>query len=159
MKNNDASWWDRNKYLLNGLILILVGYFFYQSLHPKFPELWPAKQVGEFELAPMPFDLEQPYLHHGIYTKDFFLFINKGDVNNIRQAYINIGDKPMTLEELESTGDGILHGSQHGQEVHAIAPKQIQTKHKMWLTLENWQGQQFVVSWEFPEVMREKFLE
>ncbi|MBV1909829.1 MAG: hypothetical protein KUG78_10945 [Kangiellaceae bacterium] len=156
MTNQAPTWWDKNKYLINGLVLILIGYYLYQSLNPKFPDLWEPKQVGEFELTPMPFDLEQPYLHHGVYTKDFFLFVNKGNVKNIRQAYINIGNSPSPLSELELTGNGILHGSQHGQEVHAIAPERIASNHKMWLTLENWQGQQFITSWDIPSTFQKQ---
>jgi hypothetical protein len=157
MNSRKKSWWERNKYFINGLVLVLIGYYFYQSLNPQFPDLWKAQQVGEFELTPMPFDLEQPYLHHGVYTKDFFLFISKGNVKNIRQAYINIGDQPIPLAELELNGNGILHGSQHGQEVHAIAPKIIEENHKVWLTLEDWRGQQFVVNWELPTTLVENF--
>ncbi len=155
MNSRKKPWWERNKYFINGLILILIGYYFYQSLNPKFPDLWETKAIGEFEFSPMPFDLEQPYLHHGIYTKDFFLFVKKGEIKNIRQAFINIGVKALPLDELARNGEGILHGSQHGQEVHAIAPKEIKADHKMWLTLENWRGQRFVVHWELPQTLLE----
>lgn len=150
VKNN---FWNRNKYKINGLILILSCYFLYQSLFPQFPDALKSKTVGEFEVSAMPYNLEPPYLHHGVYTKDFFLTFSKGDVKNIRQAYLNIGASPLPLLTLQQGSDGILHGSQHGQEVHAIAPKLFTADDKIWLTIENWQNKQFVVSWDLPEAM------
>ncbi|MFD2165908.1 hypothetical protein ACFSJY_06475 [Thalassotalea euphylliae] len=144
------TWWNRNKFKMSGLVIVLSAVFFYQSLNPKFPELWSAKVIGEYNVSPMPFNLKQPYLHHGVYTKDFFLIFNKGQVKNIRQAYLNIGTKALPLASLEQGEDGILHGSQHGQEVHAISPKVLSEKDKLWLTIENWNGEVLVTYWDIP---------
>jgi len=144
--------WNRYKYKINGLMLVLVGYFLYQSLFPQFPEAWETQAVGAFEITPMPYNLDPPYLHDGTYTKDFLLLFCKGQVNQIRQAYLNIGTEPLPLETLQMGDAGILHGSQHGQEVHAIAPEVLTAEHKAWLTIENWQGQQQVISWKLPDV-------
>lgn len=143
--------WHKYKYKINGLVIILSCYFFYQSLYPKFPDTWDAQKVGEFEISPMPYNLEPPYLHDGHYNKDFFMIFNQGKVANIRQAYVNIGAKPLPLAQLQADDAGILHGSQHGQEVHAIAPQTITADHKMWLTIENWQGEQWVGRWDLPK--------
>ncbi|MEP0177944.1 MAG: hypothetical protein ABJH28_04235 [Paraglaciecola sp.] len=145
------NWWNRNKFNISGLVLLLSCYFFYQSLNPVFPDMWEAKQVGGFEISPMPYNLDPPYLHDDVYTKDFFLMFNKGQVKDIRQAYLNIGDEPLPLDELQAEGHGILHGSQHGQEVHAIAPKSFKPEHKLWLTIQNWKGEEFLTSWELQD--------
>lgn len=152
-----SSLWQRYKYKLNFLILILPLYFFYQSLHPVFPPAWPAQTLGSleqkfgpFEIVPMPFDLEPAYQHENSYVKDFLLMFNQGDIGQIRQAYLNIGEQPLALSELQQGSDGILHGSRHGQHVHAIAQPSFKHQDKMWLTIENWQGDQITTSWELP---------
>ncbi|QDE30750.1 MULTISPECIES: hypothetical protein [Shewanella] len=143
--------WNRYKYKINGLMLVLICYFLYQSLFPQFPDALPTQELGAFEITPIPYNLEPPYLHDGTYTKDFLLLFSKGQVNAIRQAYLTIGTEPLPLETLELGDAGILHGSQHGQEVHAIAPEAFSAEHKIWLTIENWQEQQQVISWPLPE--------
>ncbi|NQY89022.1 MAG: hypothetical protein HRT51_15005 [Colwellia sp.] len=143
--------WNRYKYKINALVLLLSVYFLYQSLNPKFPDTWNTQKIGLFEITPMPFNLEPPYLHDGHYTKDFFLVFSQGKIDDIRQAYLNIGSKPLPLSTLQAGDSGILHGSQHGQEVHAIAPKTLKTEDKVWLTIENWQGEQVVTYWELPK--------
>ncbi|MGX9463035.1 hypothetical protein ACWXWU_17620 [Shewanella sp. A14] len=144
--------WNRYKYKINGLLLILTCYFLYQSLFPKFPDAWETQNLGSFEITPIPYNLDPPYLHDGTYTKDFLLLFNKGNVDDIRQAYFNIGTKPLPLAKLQLGDAGILHGSQHGQEVHAIAPKALTPEDKAWLTIESWQGEQSVISWNIPSV-------
>ncbi|WOT03682.1 hypothetical protein [Shewanella youngdeokensis] len=142
--------WDRYKYKINGLLLILSCYFLYQSIFPQFPDAWKTQMLAHYEITPVPYNLDPPYLHDGSYTKDFLLSFSKGQVSEIRQAYFNIGIAPLPLEILQQGDAGILHGSQHGQEVHAISPKQIEPTHKAWLTIENWQGEQYVTSWDIP---------
>lgn len=151
MARVNNTWWNRTKFKLNGLVIVLSGYFIYLSLYPTFPDTWTAQQVSSFEITPMPYNLEPPYLHEGVYTKDFYLIFSKGKVATIRQAYLNIGKKPLPLSELQMGSEGILHGSEHGQEVHAIAPKVITTADKMWLTIEDWQGEQVISSWDIPK--------
>ena len=151
MARLNNSLWHRHKYKLNALVLILPCWFFYQSLAPEFPALWPAKQIGAYEISPMPFDLKQPYMHDESYVKDFMLIFKQGDIAQIRQAYLNIGAAALPLATLQAGTDGILHGSQHGQHVHAIAPEALQATHKGWLTIENWQGEQLITSWNLPD--------
>ncbi|MGL1956841.1 MAG: hypothetical protein OCD00_05930 [Colwellia sp.] len=153
MARINNSLWNRYKYKINGLVIILSCYFLYQSLYPKFPETWDAQKIGSFEITPMPYNLDPPYLHDGHYTKDFFLIFSQGNVSDIRQAYLNIGEKALSLATLQVGDEGILHGSQHGQEVHAIAPVIIKPNHKVWLTIENWQGEQLVTHWDIPTVL------
>ena len=59
----------------------------------------------------------------------------------------------MPLEQLSTGDDGILHGSQHGKEAHAISPKVLSAEDKVWLTIENWQGELFVISWDLPKIL------
>jgi hypothetical protein len=147
------SFWQRYKYKLNGFILILPFYFLYQSLSPEFPDTWEAKKIGSFEVTPMPYNLDPPYFHDGSYTKDFFFTFNQGNIQEIRQAYVNIGKQALPLNILAIGNEGILHGSQHGQEAHAISPKILKREDKVWLTIENWQGQHTVTSWDLPEAL------
>jgi hypothetical protein len=150
IKNN---FWNKYKYKINGFLLILPCYFFYQSLMPKFPDAWETKKVGEFEVTPIPYNLDQPYLHHDTYTKDFMLTFSEGDIDNIRQAYFNIGKEALSITILQVDDEGILHGSRYGQEVHAISVSQLTAEDKAWLTIENWQGHKIVTSWDLPTVL------
>lgn len=147
------SVWNRYKYKLSTLVLCFSVYYLYQSLFPQFPDVWEAKSIGGFEVAPMLYNLNAPYIHDGVYSKDFFVIFKQGLVKDIRQAYLNIGGKALPLHTLQLNDHGILHGSQHGQEVHAIAPQVFKADHKLWLTIENWQGQQFITSWPLPDVL------
>lgn len=144
------SFWQRNKYKLNGLVLLLPFWFLYQSLTPQFPPSWPAQQIGEFEIAPMPLNLKPPYAHHDKYVKDFYLTFSQGDISSIRQAYINIGPAALPLAQLQQGDEGILHGSRHGQHVHAIAQKTLSASDKVWLTLQTWQGETLITHWGLP---------
>ncbi|WP_085299414.1 hypothetical protein [Cognaticolwellia mytili] len=143
--------WNRYRYKINGFLLILPCYFFYQSLFPEFPNAWETKSIGEFSVTPTPYNLKPPYLHHGSYSKDFMLMFNKGDIDDIRQAYLNIGKEALPLTVLQVSDKGILHGSVHGQEVHAISANVLKPSDKIWLTIENWKGQQFITSWSLPK--------
>ncbi|XPF94155.1 hypothetical protein ACM9HF_19430 [Colwellia sp. RE-S-Sl-9] len=151
MARANNSFWHRYKYKLNALVLILPFYFLYQSLTPEFPKDWGTKKIGSFEITLTPYDLAQPYIHGGHYTKDFMLIFSGGDLKHIRQAYLNIGEEPLPLARLQAGDEGILHGSQHGQEVHGIAPPTLKPEHKAWLTIEDWQGEQLVTKWDLPE--------
>ena len=144
------SFWQRQKYKLSGLVLLLPLWFLYQSLTPVFPPAWPAQQVGGFEIAPMPLNLEPPYAHHDEYVKDFYLTFSQGDISNIRQGYLTIGPTALPLAQLQQGDEGILHGSRHGQHVHAIAPKTLSASDKVWLTLQTWQGDILTTSWDLP---------
>ncbi|MDB2386900.1 hypothetical protein N9W21_06110 [Shewanella sp.] len=145
--------WHRYKYKINVFLLILPCYFFYQSLFPQFPSAWDSKKIAGFEITPIPYNLKQPYLHHGSYTKDFMIMFSEGKVDDIRQAYVNIGIEPLPLAVLQTSDKGILHGSQHGQEVHAISASVLKAEDKVWLTIEDWQGQRIVTSWSLPKAL------
>jgi len=145
--------WQRHKYKLNGLILILPLIFLYQSLNPVFPDAWEAQQVGAFEIAPMPLDLKPPYAHHDEFVKDFLLIFSKGQISDIRQGYVNIGKNALPLASLQQGDEGILHGGRHGQHVHAIAPPRFVPGDKLWLTIQTWQGDVLVLSWPIPDTL------
>ncbi|WP_404338698.1 hypothetical protein [Pseudoalteromonas mariniglutinosa] len=142
--------WQRYKYILNAALLALPCWFIYQSLNPQFPAQWQTQTIGEFAITPMPLDLAPPYSHHSEYVKDFYLSFNEGDVSDIRQAYLNIGHSALPINELVIGDEGIMHGTVHGQHVHAIAPQKITTNDKLWITIETWQGEQLVQKWDIP---------
>ncbi|MCU4675232.1 hypothetical protein N7931_06255 [Catenovulum sp. 2E275] len=153
MAQRSSTWWQRNKFCLSGLILILPFIFLYQSMNPKFPDAWGEKTVGEFKITPMPFNMDPPYSHHDEYVKDFLLMFGEGDIKNIRQAYFSLGEAPHKLSKLALDEEGILHGSRHGQHVHAIAPPAISAKDKAWLIIETWQGDVLTQSWDIPQAL------
>lgn len=144
-----ATKWNRYRFLLSGLLLVLPVLFFYQSMNPGFPPLLPEKEIGSYKVAPMPFDLEQSYQHDGVYVKDFLFFFSSGDLAGIRQAFVNIGDKALPLKIIEQGKgeEGILHGSPYGKHVHALATPSIEKGHKLWLTIEQWDGSVLKTSW------------
>lgn len=150
MARLQTTWWQRNKYLFNALILVLPCIYIYQALNPTFPDLWQEQTVGEFKIAPMPLNMDPPYSHHNEYVKDFFLAFNQGDINDIRQAYLNIGPQPLPLSEFAKGDEGIMHGTNHGQHAHAIAPSAISKGDKLWVTIQTWQGEELVQHWSIP---------
>ena len=147
------TFWQRHKYKLNALVLLLPFWFLYQSLTPEFPPAWPVQQLGDFEVSPMPLNLKPPYAHHDAFVKDFMLTFNLGDIRNIRQGYVNIGPQALPLSQLQQGEEGILHGSRHSQHVHAIAPKTLTVSDKVWLTIQTWQGETLTAGWELPAAL------
>ncbi|MCY7293860.1 hypothetical protein [Alteromonas sp. a30] len=149
MRNANKSVWKRYQYLLNGMLLALPVLFLYQSLTPSFPASLGTKTVGEFEISAMPFDANPPYLHDGVYVKDFMVTFTKGNVDEIRQAYLNIGEKARPLNQMQRASEGILHGSRYGKHVHALASESIHPSDKVWLTIEHWDGRIEQVNWDW----------
>ncbi|AYV14490.1 hypothetical protein [Shewanella algae] len=143
--------WNRHKFNLSGFVLLFSGYFFYQSLHPQFPAALPAQTVGEFTLAPMPFDLNPPYRHDGEFIKNFMVLFREGDLGNIRQAFMNIGPEALPIDQLQQGDLGLLHGSRYGQHVHALTQAEIYRQDRLWLSIENWQGEIVQASWAIPD--------
>ena len=150
-----ATAWNRYKFLLSGIVLLLPILFLYQSLNPVFPDALPDVTVGEYSIVPMPYDLDPAYQHDGVYVKDFLLTFTAGDIHNIRQGYLNIGQEPALISEIQKStgGEGFLHGSKHGQHVHAISKPQISTEDSIWLTIENWNGEILQARWSIPQPM------
>ncbi|MCL1074446.1 hypothetical protein [Shewanella dokdonensis] len=150
MARLNANFWNRNKFKLSGLVLLLPVYFLYRSLHPSFPAAMAAATVGEFSVIPTPLDDAQPYQHDGEYIKDFMVTFKQGDLAHIRQGYMNIGTTALPLSQMQQGELGILHGSRYGQHVHALASDHIDDGARLWLTLETWQGKILVTSWPLP---------
>lgn len=155
MARIEATIWNKNKFLLSGLVLILPFIFLYKSLNPVFPDPLPTVTIGNYTVTPMPFDLAPAYQHDGVYVKDFLLTFTAGDIDDIRQAYLNIDDQAIPLSDIQTTrgGEGFLHGSKHGQHVHAIAKPKITTDDNIWLTIENWNGNVLIARWDIPKTM------
>jgi hypothetical protein len=147
------TWWQRKKYVINSLALILPCVFIYHALFPSFPSVWAEKDVGVFKVAPMPLNMKPPYSHHNEYVKDFYLAFGKGQISDIRQAYLNIGPKPIPIRQFEKGDEGIMHGTNHGQHAHAIAPATLLKSDKLWLTIETWQNDILLQSWDIPQAL------
>jgi hypothetical protein len=145
---------NRHKFKLSGLALLFPIYFLYQQQQiPVFPAPWAAKQVGEFNLTIQPVNKEVPYAHDAEWFKDFTVFINKGRITQIRQAYANIGTAPIPIEQLQLNDIGLLHGSSLLQHVHAISPVHIASNDKVWITIQTWDGIIFTQSWQFNNLL------
>lgn len=155
MAKTYATPWHRYKYLLSSLVLILPVIFLYQSLNPIFPDALSEQSIGEYTVVPMPFDLEPAYQHDGVYVKDFLLTFKHGKISNIRQAFLNIGEVPIAMDQVKTTSaeEGFLHGNRHGQHVHALAKQDITMNDSIWLTIENWDGEVLTARWNLPEAM------
>lgn len=151
MALTQSLFWLKYKYKLSGLILVLPLIFLYQSLNPTFPPPWPSQQLGAFKIAPMPLDMKAPYKHHGEYVKDFMLIFEQGDVAHIRQAYVNIGPEALPFEVFQKGENGVLHGTKHGQHVHAITATRLSAMDSLWISIQNWQGEWLVSKWPVPE--------
>ncbi|WP_396588253.1 hypothetical protein [Bermanella sp. R86510] len=147
-----ATPWHRFKFLLSGLLLILPVWFLYQSLTPEFPDALEEKAVGDYVITPMPYELGPAYLHDGVYVKDFLLTFSSGNIENIRQGVLNIGEAPLSINEVHNlTGEeGFVHGSRHGLHVHGLAKPQFNAQDSIWLTLENWDGEVLTANWPLP---------
>ncbi|GGD62168.1 hypothetical protein [Lacimicrobium alkaliphilum] len=156
MARRKDTFWHRYKYKLNGLVLILPFWFLYQQLTPTFPAVWGSQKAGPYEITVVPSDMEPPYAHHGDYVKDFTLTFAAGKISSIRQGYVSIGPQPMPLVKLQQGETGILHGNRHSQHVHAIAPEHIARGDRLWLRIQDWQGEEHVVSWPMPHVLVSK---
>lgn len=150
-----ATPWHRYKFLLSGLILILPAIFLYQSLNPVFPDPLAEQQVGDYVVVPMPYDLDPAYMHDGVYVKDFLLTFKQGDIASIRQAFLNMGEKPFSLQsiKLAESEEGFLHGNRHGQHVHALVADTLSEQDSIWLTIENWNGTTHTARWPIPKSM------
>jgi len=158
MAKKYATPWQRYKFLLNGLILILPAVFLYQSLNPVFPDPLPAKSVGDYIVVPMPYDLNPAYQHDGVYVKDFLLTFKQGDIATIRQGFLNIGSKPYSLTAIKQRhdGEGFLHGNRHAQHVHGLVANTLSAHDSIWLTLEGWDGRIHTARWDMPAEMLAK---
>lgn len=152
MARRKNTFWNRNKFKLSGLILILPFYFLYEQLQPpEFPPVWDEKSVGPFTVAIQPMNDEAPYAHHDDWVKDFSAYVKEGKVSNIRQGYVNIGEKPIPLKTLQKDDVGILHGSELLQHVHAIAPQNLEPEQRVWVTLQTWNGDVHTANWQLPD--------
>ena len=137
-------------YLLNALILVLPVWFYYQMQNPVFPPALEQKSVAGFSVTPIPLDTNPPYQHDGVYVKDFLLTFGPGEVSSIRQGYLSVGETPRSLADMLEHDEGLLHGSEHGQHVHAITTETLNQQQRLWLTLQDWQGNVHQVSWSLP---------
>lgn len=144
MSRSTVSFWQRYRYLLNAVLLALPVYYFWQAMNPVGQPPLATRALGELSATPVPLDPYAPYLHDGVYVKDFRVDFCDGCISRIRQAYLYAALQPRPLDD---AGDGILHGSQHALHVHASFPRQVSEQDRLWLTLETWDGETFHASW------------
>ncbi|MCC2615322.1 hypothetical protein LJ739_03610 [Aestuariibacter halophilus] len=131
----------------NAVLLVLPLWYLYQSLNPTFPDPLAQQSIEELTVTPMPLDNEAPYMHDGVYVKDFMVTFTPNDISPLRQSFMHIGPEPLDIATLEQRFEGMLHGSRYGQHVHALAPQIIGAKDKLWLTVQFWDGRTGLASW------------
>lgn len=148
MSRRSHSFWQKNKFKLSGLVLILPFWFLYQSMNPVFPPALPKATVGPFEITPSPLTEDGPYQHHGEWVKDYYLQFCAGCVEKIRQGFLVISNEAPDFQQLSEGHSSVLHGTVHGLHVHASTAEKLQGGEKLWLLLEDWQGVRYQHSWE-----------
>lgn len=144
MSRPTPSWWQRRKYLVNLLLLALPLYYFWQAMNPVAQPPLEQKTLGPLTATPVPLDDLEPYLHDGIYVKDFRVDFCEGCISRIRQAYLVAGPAPQAFPV---EGDGVLHGSGYALHVHAAFPEETREEDRLWLMVETWDGERLQASW------------
>lgn len=144
MKSARPARW---KFLLNGLLLLAPGWFFYASLAPEWPAEWAEQPVGPFTAAPMPLSDDPPIAYDGGYVKDFSFRFCEGCVARIRAAHVSVGPAPAPVP---GGHEGVLHGSSLAQHVHVPFPAEIGPEDRLWLSVQDWAGAMHHVSWPLP---------
>jgi len=147
MSVKQATWWQRHKFSLSGFILLLPFWFLYQALTPVFPPALPKAQLGPYAVLLSPLNEEGPYSHHGEWVKDYFLQFSAGDTGSLRQGFLLVSATEPDISALEQGESSLLHGHRHGLHVHARSPQQYGPDDKLWLLLQDWQGNWYRHSW------------
>lgn len=151
MSGNVRSRWIRVAYWLSALLLILPAWYLYQSLNPVFPPEWQEQQLGPISAAPMPMNETGPYQYDGKYYKDFAVRLCEGCAERMRTAYLSVGAHPAAVP---ADGEGVLHGSSLFMEAHAPFPAELAAEDRLWLSVQEWDGQLHHASWPLPEWLR-----
>lgn len=135
-------------YRFSGFVLIAPAWFFYEAMSPPpLPQQWQQQSIGPFTAAPQPANNDAPYPHDGAFAKDFSVHFCAGCVERIRVAWLSVGEQPSALPDDLA---GILHGNNFEQHVHAPFPKQRGNNDKLWLTVQQWNGQTHHAAWPLP---------
>lgn len=136
--------WQRSKFWLSGGVLIASAWYFYASLHPRFPAAWPEQALGPVTATPTPADTAPPYRHGEERLKDFSVRFCHGCVAQIRMAYLSVGRGPQALD---GNLAGVLHGNDLLQHVHVPYPVAATAADRLWLTVEDWRGRRYHAAW------------
>jgi len=129
MSTNTPTRRTRWKYLLDGLVPVAPTRCSYDSLMP-------AQAAGRFTAAPPPPNEETPYRYGG-YLEEFGCSFCEGHTAKIRTAYVSVGPRPADAAPV----DGILHGSSLPPHVHVPFPPAAGADDRLWLTVQQWDGQ------------------
>jgi hypothetical protein len=151
MKATLLQAWQRGRFWSSGLLLVLPCWFLWQSLNPVFPAEWTEQQAGPFTVALTPADDAPPYAHDDARLKDFSARFCEGCVAKVRMAWLSVGSAPSTLPDDLA---GVLHGDSRNQHVHAPFPLQTAPEDRLWLSVQDWQGDTHHASWPLPDGAR-----
>ena len=139
----------RWRYCLNGFLLILPFWYLYQQLTPTFPAPLAEKGIGPFTVQPRPSNEEPAYDYGDDYFKDFSLTFCDGCVDKIRFAYMSVGPEPAPMPE---DAYGVIHGNSEVQHAHAPFPEKVSEVDKLWVTVQDWQGNSYHASWSLSDL-------
>jgi hypothetical protein len=143
--------WQRGRFWLSGLLLVLPCWYLWQSFNPVFPAEWPERQAGPFAVAVTPADDAPPYRHDDARQMDFSARFCDGCVAKIRMAWLSVGAQPAPLPDDLA---GVLHGDSRMQHAHAPVPRASAPQDRLWLTVESWDGKVHHADWPLPENWR-----
>jgi hypothetical protein len=144
MAATTRTFWQRWRFRLNGLLLVAPVWFFYDALTPVFPPAWPEQAIGPFTATPTPADGAPPYVHDGALVKDFSVRFCTGCVASIRTGHVSVGPAPVPAPD---GYDGVLHGNAISQHVHVPFPAQASAADRLWISVQEWNGQVHSASW------------
>lgn len=132
-------------YLLSALLLIAPAYYFYQSLHPVFPEAWSERHIGPFTATVAPVENGSAYRYDGAYIRDFQVRFCEACHERIRLARLHVGPAP-GVPSAEAAG--IVHGPRGAQGAHVRFPHwPPDTEDRLWLIVQEWSGETHVTAW------------
>jgi hypothetical protein len=149
MAKNKQSSPKRWKYCLNGFLLILPFWYLYQQMTPTFPDPLEKKDIGPFTVQPAPLNMKPAYDYGDDYFKDFSLTFCEGCVEKIRYAYMSVGAEPVAMPK---DSHGAIHGASDLKHAHAPFPEKLSETDKLWVTVQDWEGKSYHVSWEIDQL-------
>lgn len=131
--------WQRNKFHLSGLML-LVPLPFLPSHFTEKPVFAPAEihrtlTAGPYVVGLVTVDQAPHRGPTGERLKDYSLRIRAGDVDGIRGAFLRVG-KPRNLR----TAGALAFGNPYERRVEVTVPEDLTGTEALWLSVERWDG-------------------
>lgn len=143
--------WNRWTYHLNGLLLLLPVLFIGDFLSGW--EAGPAENAVRLPEQPVGACLAQAYGEPPLRpapggTLDFLVRFRDGCFEDVRAAFLAIGDKQPEPDRLLGAGySSALHGGEFNLHAHVPVPQRLSGREALWLIVERWDGSLHQTSW------------